>query len=75
MTLAGEAARVRSNFDSTDPAEFLDIVSRIRDSLRTGQTKSYLAKKIEAARSVAPAERRGMCQNLLPYLDWYLSGN
>ena len=75
MTLADEAARASSNFDSTDPAEFLDIVSRIRDSLRTGQTKSYLDKKLEAARSAAPAERRRMCRNLLPYLDWYLSGN
>ena len=75
MTLADDAARVRSDFDSTDTAEFLDIVSRIRDSLRTGETKSYLAKKLDAARSATPAERRGACRNLLPYLDWYLSGN
>lgn len=75
MTLTDDAARARSEFDSTDPAEFLDIVTRIRDSLRTGQTKSYLDKKLEAARSATPAERRVMCRNLLPYLDWYLSDN
>ena len=73
--MAEDAAKARSDFDSTDPAEFLDIVSSIRDSLRTGQTKEYLGKKLDAARLAAPAERRDMCRNLLPYLDWYLSGN
>ena len=75
LTLADDAARVRSDFDSTDAAEFLDTVSRIRNSLRTGETKSYLAKKLDAVRFAPPAERRVMCRNLLPYLDWYLSGN
>ena len=74
MALAEDAARIRSRFDSADTAEFLEIVSRIRDRLHTEQTREYLGKKLEAARLADPSERREMCRNLLPYLDWYLSG-
>jgi hypothetical protein len=75
LTLAEDAARIRSGFDSIDTEEFLDVVSHIRDRLHTGQTREYLGKKLEAARLADPSERRGMCRNLLPYLDWYLSGS
>lgn len=74
MTLADDAARIRSGFDSADTAEFLGVVSRIRDQLHTQQTREYLGKKLEAARLADPSERREMCRNLLPYLDWYISG-
>lgn len=74
MTLTEDAVRIRSRFDSADTAEFLDIISRIRDRLHTQQTREYLGKKLEAARLAEPSERREMCRNLLPYLDWYLSG-
>ena len=75
MTLAEDAARLRAGFDSADSAKFLDTVSRIRDRLCTAQTKAYLDTKLEAARLAEPAERQKMCRNLLPYLDWYLSGD
>lgn len=74
MTLVDESERMRSGFDSADLGGFLDLVERIRGELRTEPARQYLAGKVAAARSAAPAERRRLCRALLPYLDWYISG-
>ena len=74
MTLVEDAVRTRSGFESVGTDEFLDILYRIRNELRTPITQQYLDGKMAAIRSAEPAERRQLCKNLLPYLDWYISG-
>lgn len=74
MTLAGDVERIRTNFDSTDTDEFLDVLSRIQQELRTPDTSTYLEKKITAVRSAKFQERQKLCKKLLPYLAWYMSG-
>lgn len=74
MALAEDAERVRRNFDSTNTDEFLNVLSRIQQSLRTTSTRTYLDTKITAARSAESDERQKLCKKLLPYFDWYLSG-
>lgn len=73
MTLADDVVRARSNFDSADLGEFLNIVARVRDELRTNHTRKYLGEKIESARCAEPEKRLPACKKLLPYLDWYLA--
>ena len=73
MTLADDVIRARSDFDSADLGEFLSIVARVRDELRTSHTRKYLGEKIESARRAEPEKRRLACKKLLPYLEWYLA--
>lgn len=73
MTLVDDIIRARSDFDSADLDEFLNIVTRVRDELRTNHTRKYLEEKIESARCAEPEKRRLACKKLLPYLDWYLA--
>ena len=73
MTLADDVIRARSDFDSADLGEFLSIVARVRDELRTSHTRKYLGEKIESAHRAKPEKRRLACKKLLPYLDWYLA--
>lgn len=74
MTLAEDVKRVHTNFDSVDTVEFLDVLSRIQQKLRTPDTRAYLEKKITAVRSAQFEERKELCRKLMPYLAWHMSG-
>ena len=74
MALADDVARIRSRPDSVDADEFLEALSRIKQEMRTLDARQYLEKKIDVALSAEEDERRQLCRNLLPYLDWYLAG-
>ncbi|MXX20252.1 MAG: hypothetical protein F4Y82_01700 [Cenarchaeum sp. SB0665_bin_23] len=73
MTLTEDAERIYTDSDHVSVEEFLDVLSRIGNELRTADTKEYLEKKIIAVRSAEPKERQKLCKKLLPYLAWYMS--
>ncbi len=63
------------NFDSIPSDDFLKIVEEIRTRLKSNLTQEYLAGKISAINETdSEEEKKKLCKNLTPYLDWYISG-
>lgn len=75
MSLKEQANDVLQNFDSVSSDDFLKIVEEIRTMLKNNLTQEYLAGKISAIKETdSEEEKKKLCKNLTPYLDWYVSG-
>lgn len=75
MSLKEQANDALQNFDSVSSDDFLKIVEEIRTMLKNNLTQEYLAGKISAIKETdSEEEKKKLCKNLAPYLDWYVSG-
>lgn len=75
VSLKEQANDVLQNFDSVSSDDFLKIVEEIRTMLKNNLTQEYLAGKISAIKETdSEEEKKKLCKNLTPYLDWYVSG-
>lgn len=73
MSLLDNAQRLRDRFESAGSGEMLSLLDRICAELRTDDTRDYLRAKIDSIRHAAESERKVMCKELIPYVDWYIS--
>ncbi|MGD8707917.1 MAG: hypothetical protein PVI88_04460 [Nitrosopumilaceae archaeon] len=75
MSLETKARQILNDFDGSSSEEILDLLNQIQDSFKNQITKDYLKGKMGAiSDSVSEEERKKLCKNLKPYLDWYLQG-
>lgn len=75
MSLRDQVQSTLQNFDSISSDDFIHIVEQIKDNLKSSLTQEYLAGKISSIRTTeSEEEKKNLCKNLKPYLDWYLSG-
>jgi hypothetical protein len=75
MSLETKARQILNDFDGSSSEEILDLLNQIQDSFKNQITKDYLKGKMGAiSDSVNEEERKKLCKNLKPYLDWYLQG-
>ena len=75
MSLETRTKEILNNFDDVSSLEILDLLNQIQNSFKSQITRDYLKGKLESV-SNAPNEdeKKKLCKNLKPYLDWYLQG-
>lgn len=75
MSLHDEVKQILDNFDTASYDDILKILTQIKPRLKSDLTQTYLQGKIQGILDVnGSAEKKKLCKNLKPYLDWYLQG-
>jgi hypothetical protein len=75
LSLQDEVNQILNDFDNTPSDKFLEILTQIHLHLKSDITQNYLQGKIQAILGINDdAEKKKLCKNLKPYLDWYLQG-
>jgi hypothetical protein len=75
MSLQDEVRQILNDFDSVSSDKILEILTQIQQLLKSDITQNYLQGKIQAILGINDdAEKKKLCKNLKPYLDWYLQG-
>lgn len=75
LSLRDEVNQILNDFDNTPSDKFLEILTQIQLHLKSDITQNYLRGKIQAILGINDdAEKKKLCKNLKPYLDWYLQG-
>ena len=75
MSLETKTKEILNNFDDASSLEILDLLNQIQNSFKSQITRDYLQGKLESVSSVSnEEEKKKICKNLKPYLDWYLQG-
>jgi hypothetical protein len=75
MSLETKARQILNDFDGSSSEEFLDLLSQIQNSFKSQITRDYLKGKMDAiSDDASEEEKKNLCKNLKPYLDWYLQG-
>ncbi len=76
LSLRDEVNQILNDFDNTPSDKFLEILTQIQLHLKSDITQNYLHGKIQAILGINDdAEKKKLCKNLKPYLDWYLQGS
>jgi hypothetical protein len=75
MSLPDQVKQILNNFDDTSPDKILEILTQIQPHLKSDITQTYLQGKIQGILGINDdVEKKKLCKNLKPYLDWYLQG-
>ncbi|HET9009530.1 MAG TPA: hypothetical protein VFN17_05370 [Nitrosarchaeum sp.] len=75
MSLPDKVRQILNDFDNSSPDEILAILAKIQPALKSDITRNYLQGKIQGILGINDdAEKKKLCKNLKPYLDWYLQG-
>lgn len=75
LSLRDEVNQILNDFDNIPSDKFLEILTQIQPHLKSDITQNYLQGKIQAILGINDdAEKKKLCKNLKPYLDWYLQG-
>lgn len=76
MLLQDKVKQILSDFDNISSDEILDVLTQIQPYLKSDITQNYLQGKIHAALGINDdGEKKKLCKNLKPYLDWYIQGS
>ena len=76
MSLKEQIQQVLNDFENTPSEKITYILDEIKNHLKSGLTRDYLQGKIkEITNTTDKVEKKNLCKNLIPYLDWYLQGN
>ncbi len=76
MALKEDVQNILNTFDAASSDDIVDVLNRIRDHLQNNLTRDYLDGKIQVIRVTdGETERKNLCKNLVPYLDWYMQGS
>ena len=75
LSLRDEVNQILNDFDNTPSDKFLEILIQIKLHLKSDITQNYLQGKIQTILGINDdAEKKKLCKNLKPYLDWYIQG-
>ena len=75
MNLETKTKEILNNFDNVSSLEILDLLNQIQNSFKSEITRDYLKGKLDSVSSASNEdEKKKLCKNLKPYLDWYLQG-
>ena len=75
MSLETKTKEILHNFDNVSSLEILDLLNQIQNSFKSEITRDYLKGKLDSVSGASNEdEKKKLCKNLKPYLDWYLQG-
>jgi hypothetical protein len=75
MSLEDEIKEVLCHFDDSHSDTIIKILIQVKSRLKSSITQDYLQGKIQMILNTdEELERKKLCKNLKPYLDWYLQG-
>ena len=75
MELEIRIKQILEDFEKTSSEEILEILYQILDKFQSPITQDYLEGKLKIiSKSSSEEEKKKLCKNLKPYLDWYLQG-
>jgi len=75
MTPAENARRILDDFDAAPSEQIISALEEIKSNMKSQLTREYLAGKIEGVKSAgSEEEKKNLCKNLRPYLDWEIQG-
>lgn len=75
MSLRDKVVNIQNNFDNTPPEQIVEILVQIQSHLKSEITQNYLNGKIQGILGTNDViEKKKLCKNLKPYLDWYIQG-
>ena len=75
MSLENDAKQILENFETISSTKFLNVITQIQEKFQSNLTKEYLKVKLKTiSETKDEAEKKKLCKNLLPYLDWYVQG-
>jgi len=75
MTLYDKVKEILNDFDNIPSDEIVKILTQIQPYLKSDLTRNYLYGKIQDISGTPDSiERKRLCKNLKPYLDWYIQG-
>lgn len=75
MSLEDDIKQIQENFENVSSTNFLEVVKQIQERFQSNLTKEYLGGKLKTINETSgESEKKKLCKNLLPYLDWYIQG-
>lgn len=75
MSLEEKVKQILKNFEETSSEDILEILNQIQIKFQSQITRNYLKGKLMTISDTpSESEKKKLCKNLSPYLDWYLQG-
>jgi len=75
MSLEEQIKRILDDFENTTSEKILEILNQIKPQFKNELISEYLQGKIQKILEANDeAEKKKLCNALMPYLDWYLQG-
>lgn len=75
MSLKEKVVSLQNNFDDAPTEKIVEILTQIKSNLKSEITQNYLDGKIQGILGTNDVlEKKKLCKNLKPYLDWYVQG-
>jgi len=75
MSVEFRAKQILDNFNQVSSNEFLEVLIQIQEKFQSNITREYLNGKLKTIlEKDDEVEKKKLCKNLLPYMDWYLQG-
>ena len=76
LSLQEQIRQILDDFETTSSEKIIKSLNEIKIHFKSDLTREYLQGKMDAvSKSDDESERKKLCKNLIPYLDWYLQGN
>ena len=75
MSIAEQTKQILNDFENSPSEKIIQTLGEIKNNFKSDLTRDYLQGKIDAIQNASDeAEKKKLCKNLMPYLDWYLQG-
>ena len=73
--MEAKVKNILENFETTSSQQICDVLNEILTNFRSEITQDYLKGKLDSVSTASDeSEKKKLCSNLKPYLDWYLQG-
>lgn len=73
MSLEFKSKQILQNFEKIPSIDIIEVLHQIKNQFQSTITKDYLEGKLNSISNIDnEQERKRLCKNLKPYLDWYL---
>jgi len=73
--LEEKVKQLLENFEETSSEDILEILNQIQIKFQSQITRNYFKGKLMTISDTpSESEKKKLCKNLSPYLDWYLQG-
>ena len=75
MSLEEKTHQILNDFENASSTQITQTISEIMSHFRSTLTKEYLQGKLDQINKTPDeSEKKKLCKNLTPYLDWYIQG-
>lgn len=75
MSLENKAKQILNNFENFSSNDILEVLNQIQGTFQSKITQDYLQGKLKTILDTSEeGQKKKLCKNLKPYLEWYLQG-